>query len=110
MPDTTARPSAEEIAKMHYKIPALVEHGIRCGKPSCTCATSAYRHGPYAYLYWRDVTGHVQRVYVRKAELPLVRDIIARRRAADRERRLALADARAYLRYLRQLAKEDGLW
>jgi len=35
-----------------------------CGKPSCKC-NGDYRHGPYAYLYWRDDLGKAHRVYVR---------------------------------------------
>jgi hypothetical protein len=105
-----ARLSATEFANSHYKTPALVEHGIRCGKPTCKCATSAYRHGPYAYLYWRDGAGDAHRVYVPKAEVARVREIIQLRQAIDRERRQLLAESRAYLRDLRQLGKAYGLW
>jgi len=104
------RLSATEFAESHYKTPALVEHGIRCGKPNCKCARSDYRHGPYAYLYWRDGAGHAHRVYVPKAELARVREIVKLRQAIDRQRHHVLAEARDYLRYLRQLGKEYRLW
>lgn len=111
------RMTATEFAESHYKTPALVEHGIRCGKPNCRCATSAYRHGPYAYLYWRDGRGHPRRRYVRRAEAAEVREVIRLRQAIDRERRQALAQSVAYLRELRirvreleRIGKDRGLW
>lgn len=109
--------SAKQFAESHYKTPAYVEHGIRCGKPNCKCATSDYRHGPYAYLYWRDGLGHPRRRYVRQEETAEVREVIELRQAIDRERRQALARSVAYLRELRmrvrelqQIGKEQGLW
>lgn len=108
----TRRPrrfSAEELANSHYKTPALLEHGIRCGKPNCKCASSDHRHRT-AYLYWRDEAGRAHRVYVPKADVAAVREIITLRRAIDCERRQMLAEARAYLRYLSQLSKEDQAW
>lgn len=111
------RMTAREFAESHYKTPAYVEHGIRCGKPNCKCATSDYRHGPYSYLYWRDALGHPRRRYVRKAEADAAREVIELRRAIDRERRQALAQSMAYLcelrmrvRELQQIGKEQGLW
>lgn len=108
-----SRMTATEFAESHYKTPALVEHGIRCGKSNCRCATSDYRHGPYVYLYWRDALGHPRRRYVRKAEVGAVRDVIHLRQAIDRERRAALAQSRGYLRELRELrllGERYGLW
>lgn len=113
----TARLSATEFAESHYKTPALVVHGIRCGKPKCTCATSEYRHGPYAYLYWRDGLGHPRRRYVRKAEVNQVREIIELRQAIARERRAAMLESKTRLRELRiwvreleRIGKDQGLW
>jgi hypothetical protein len=102
--------SALEFANSHYKTPALVEHGIRCGKPNCKCATSAYRHGPYAYLYWRDGDGRAHRVYVPKAEIAQVRQVVQLRQAIDRQQRQMLAESRAYLRELRQIGKSYAQW
>ena len=94
------RVSAIEFAETHYKVPAFVTHGVRCGDPSCKC-TGDYRHGPYAYLYWRDGLGTAHRVYVRKAEVDEVRAIVERRQWIERERRQLLAESRAYLRLLK---------
>jgi len=101
--------SAIDFAKTHYKTPAYVEHGIRCGKPNCKCAGD-YRHGPYAYLYWRDEFGKAHRLYVRKAEADEVREIIELRQAIAREWRVKLAGARGYIQRLDRMAKEYGLW
>lgn len=102
-------PSATEFVKSHYKTPALVEHGTRCGKPNCRCAGSGHRH-PTAYLYWRDATGRAHRRYVRKAEVERVRELVQLRQAIDRQQRQTLADARAYLRELRQFEQEYQRW
>src|SRR5688572_22096330 len=99
MTDRNVRVSATEFAKTHYKTPALVEHDIRCGKPNCKCRGD-YRHGPYAYLFWRDLFGTAHRRYVRKAEVAAVREIIGARQASDREWRQLLAQSRAYIRHL----------
>jgi hypothetical protein len=109
MSGKTARLSATEFAKTHYKTPALVEHGIRCGKPNCECRGD-YRHGPYAYLYWRDGIGRANRRYVPKAEVDEVRTIIERRQAAQRDQRrerdLARIGVRTLMRWLRELRSE----
>lgn len=108
----TAKPhmTAREFAESHYKTPAFVEHGIRCGKPNCKCATSDYRHGPYCYLYWRDGRGHPRRRYVCKAEAASVREVIQLRQAIDREQRrerdLARLSIRTLMRWLRELRPE----
>lgn len=106
----TPRMTAKEFAESHYKTPAYVEHRIRCGKPNCKCATSEYRHGPYAYLYWRDGRGYTRRRYVRKAEADEVREVIQLRQAIDREQRrerdLARLHVRTLMRWLRELRPE----
>ncbi|CAN5587349.1 hypothetical protein BH23CHL5_BH23CHL5_23210 [soil metagenome] len=109
MTEPNARLSATEFAKTHYKTPALVEHGIRCGKAICKCS-GTYRHGPYAYLYWRDGPGTAHRIYVRQADVHQVREIIELRQAADRQRRRLMAESRGYLSELRNLGKAYGLW
>ncbi len=109
MSERTSHVSATEFAKTHYKTPALVEHGIRCGKPTCKCA-GHYRHGPYAYLYWRDGSGNACRIYVRRADVEAVREIVTLRQRIERERRQLLAESRAYLRLLRQHGKAERLW
>jgi len=115
MSQTGASVSIIEFAESHYKIPALVEHGIRCGKPNCRCATTQHRHRT-ACLYWRD-GAQSRRRYVPKAEVDAVRAIIERRRAERREWRAMLAESREQLRfirwYVRQLqdaGKEQRSW
>ena len=109
MNQNPARVSAIEFAETHYKVPAFVTHGVRCGDPSCKCSGD-YRHGPYAYLYWRDEFGKAHRLYVRKAEAEEVREIIELRQAIAREWRVKLAEARGYIQRLDRMAREYGLW
>ena len=63
----------------------LVRERVKCGKPSCRCA-SGLRHGPYVFLryqYWDGDTGRDRyaREYVPLSELPRVRRWIRRARA-----------------------------
>ncbi len=95
-----------QLAETLYKTPALVSHGVRCGKSTCRCATGK-RLGPYWFLYWREGMRQ-RRCYVKPGELETVRKTVERRRAADlaerQARALALADLRevdAWLRTLR---------
>jgi len=92
-------PSALEFAETFHKTVALVRHRVRCGKPTCRCATGE-GHGPYFFLHWRD--GAVQRRrYVRQADAAAVRRVIERRHRDDRAARLAAAVAADDLRRLR---------
>lgn len=92
-------PSALEIAKSFHKTPALVRHRVRCGRPTCRCATGE-AHGPYWFLRWRE--GSVQRRrYVRHADLAALRAVVERRRQDDAEARLAVVLATVNLRRLR---------
>jgi len=97
-------PAALEIAETLYKTPALVRHRVRCGKPTCRCATGE-GHGPYWFLHWRDGATQRRR-YVRQADVAAVRRVIERRRRDDREARQAAALAGADLRRLRVWLKE----
>ncbi|CAN5692847.1 hypothetical protein BH23CHL5_BH23CHL5_28330 [soil metagenome] len=105
----TARVSVTEFAETHYKIPSLIIHGVRCGKLNCKCSRSQHRHGPYAYLYWRDGLGKAHRLYVRKAEVEQVRGIIELRQMVERERRQLRAQSRDYLSFLNAMAKRYGI-
>lgn len=104
------RLSATDFAQTFYKTPALIGYSIRCGKPNCRCASTDYRHGPYRALFWRDASGQLCRRYVPKAEVARVHEIVQLRKAIDQQQRQTLADARAYLRELRQLGKAYRLW
>jgi len=86
--DAGSAPAVTELAETFPKIPALVAHGTRCGKPNC-CCTRGLLH-PTHYLRWREGTVQRRR-YVRAADVPAVRAILEKRRAERRAERLALA-------------------
>lgn len=96
---------AQDFAKMLYKTPALVRHGVRCGKPACRCRRGDL-HGPYVFLYWRDTQGRQRRRYVKQADVPAVEEIVTSRRAADREARRQIAQAKTELRQLRRWVRD----
>jgi Family of unknown function (DUF6788) len=91
-------------AKTLYKRPALVRHGVRCGKANCRCQRGELHR--YAALYWRDLMGRQRRRYVRQADVPAVEQIITQRRMADRATRRQVADASAELRLMRRRLRE----
>ncbi len=97
--------TALQLADSLYKTPALVVHRVRCGKPTCRCMTGE-GHGPYGFLYWREGSRQRRR-YVRQEELNMVREVVGRRRVADRAERqaraLALAELREVEAWLRTL-------
>lgn len=80
---------------------------IRCGKPTCHCA-SGEAHGPYYYRTWRD-GGRTRKVYVKPDEVDavrkscelhaeyktLLRSIRARRREASAKLRQQWRETRA---------------
>ena len=95
--------SVTDFAKTFPKIPALVAHGTRCGKPHCRC-THGQLH-PTHYLRWRD--GSLQRRrYVRAADVPAVRAILAWRREQRRRERLTHAVSLQSWRRLAQFVAE----
>ena len=104
LPGAAGSPSALEVAETLYKTPALVFHRVRCGKPTCRCAT-AEGHGPFAFLSWREA-GTQRRRYVRRADVDAVGAVVERRRRAEREARRAAALALADLRRLRAWLRE----
>jgi hypothetical protein len=58
----------------------LCEQLVRCGKPTCRCATGRGLHGPYPYLFLREL-GRLKKHYVRKDELEAVKASLATREA-----------------------------
>jgi hypothetical protein len=71
---------------------ALIEQRVRCGKPTCKCASGSEvdLHGPYTYRVWRDDDGKQRKQYVKRSDLEEVRAAIAcreRRLKAEREER-----------------------
>jgi hypothetical protein len=107
----TPAAGAQKLAETLYKTPALVRHGVRCGKVTCHCVRGEL-HGPYAFLYWRDEQSRQRRRYVRQADVAAVEAIVRQRRAADREERrrttLAEAELRQLRRWLREFERGEG--
>ena len=96
--------SATETAETLYKTPALVSHRVRCGKPTCRCATGE-GHGPYTFLYWRE--GQKQhRRYVPAAEVEAVQVIVEARRAAEQAERLVLGQSLETWREIQQWVRD----
>lgn len=85
-----------QLAESLYKTPALVIHRVRCGKPTCHCATGE-GHGPYGFLYWREGTRQRRR-YVKRGEIEEVQEVVERRRTDDCADRRAITTAIADLR------------
>ena len=89
------------LRKQDRENPHIVCEFVRCGKPSCRCATrQKYRHGPYSYLRYEEYdrrTGAIRyrREYIPAGELARVRALVRRSRAAG-------ARARAFLGFLRR--------
>ena len=102
--DAGAGPSATEIAKSLYKIPALLTTWTRCGKPRCRCREGQL-HGPYHALYWRDGAAQRRR-YVRAADVAEVRAILAKRREHRHLMRLGHALSLRSWRELGRLVQE----
>lgn len=75
---------------------SLQTQRIRCGKPSCKCARGELHEG-YHYLYLPPSAG-LSKVYVRRADVPIVREVIEGRKRQAAAFRSELAQARAFLR------------
>ncbi len=97
--------SATETAETLYKTPALVAHRVRCGKPTCRCATGN-GHGPYWFLYWREGATQRRR-YVPAVEVPAVHSVVEGRQGAEQAERLMVEQSletwRGMRRWLRDL-------
>lgn len=63
---------------------------VRCGKPTCRCASgdSADLHGPYHYRFWRE-RGTLRKAYVRRDEIEATRRACRARQDAERQQRAA---------------------
>jgi hypothetical protein len=92
-------------AKTFHKTPALVRHGVRCGKVTCHCHNGTL-HGSYTFLRWRDPDGRQRRRYIRRADEAAVAAIVRERQSADRSARQAAAEAAAELRVLRRWLRD----
>lgn len=64
----------------------LVAEYVRCGKPGCRC-NRGEKHGPYWYLHFRRLEGHIWRArkrYVPADQVAAVRCGLERAKARDR--------------------------
>lgn len=97
-------------AQTFPKIPALVRHPVRCGKPNCRCAKGE-QHESWR-LVWRGPDGKQQHRYVRRDQLEQVRETVTARadaaRAAGREQAAATLELRSLMRLYRDLCRELG--
>lgn len=93
-----------KVAEMLPKIPALVRHPVRCGKPNCRC-TRGVLHDAWR-LYWRDPNGRQRFRYVPKADLDAVQAILDERRQQRMLDRLTLQFGRERVRRLEQWLRE----
>lgn len=80
---------------------------VRCGKPTCRCASgdSADLHGPYHYRFWRE-RGTLRKAYVRRDELEATRRACRARQHAERQQRAARRQFDALLDDFRRRSRE----
>lgn len=69
---------------------------VRCGKANCRCARGELHEG-YYYLYLPPSAG-LSKVYVRRADVPIVRKAIEARKRRAAAFHNELSQARAFLR------------
>ena len=82
----TARGRAPEVPA---ELPGtVILQRVRCGKPSCRCASGdpADLHGPYPYRFWRE-HGTLRKAYVRRDDLEATRRACRARQDAERQQR-----------------------
>ena len=75
---------------------SLQAQRVGCGKPNCRCARGRPHEG-YYYLFLSTPAG-VSKLYVRRADVPLVRAVIVERRRRRRAWRAEFDEVRALLR------------
>ena len=80
---------------------------VRCGKPTCRCASgdSADGHGPYHYRFWRE-DGRLRKAYVRQGELEATRRACQARQEGERQQRAARRQFDVLLRDFRCRSRE----
>lgn len=77
---------------------SLQQQWVRCGKPICKCSRGQL-HGPYFYLFVSMSDG-LWKSYVRRADVPIVRAIIAERKRRHSSFRSELRQAHNLLRQM----------
>ena len=87
--------SLPKIIALARRSGSLQRQRVRCGKPNCKCARGEFHEGYYLFLSSR---AGLSKLYVRRADVPAVRAVIAERRRAARAWRSELNEARAFLR------------
>ena len=96
--DAAGSTSGRERAEALPKIAWVCEQWVTCGRPTCRCARGT-RHGPYAYLFWRE-GGRLRKRYLPAAAAPAVRAALG---AVKEQRSRTRAQARAALDQWRRL-------
>ncbi len=96
--------SLPKILMLAYRGGSLQSQRVRCGKLNCRCALGQLHEG-YYYLFVSHPTG-VHKWYVRRSDIPRVRQVIEERRSREQAWRSELRDAQGFLR---QLLKSAGV-
>ena len=65
---------------------AIVVQWVRHGPGGCQCQ-GGHLHGPYHYLFQMEPVRRLRKRYIRKADVPHVRALVERHRAAQSEKR-----------------------
>ena len=75
---------------------SLCAQSVRCSKPGCRCSRGKLHEG-YYYFFWVTPSGRLSKRYVRRGDVPAVREVIEARRGGEAAFRTELKRARALL-------------
>jgi len=94
--------SLPKILRLAGSSGSLHVQSVRCGKANCKCASGELHEGYYYFF----VQAHTRllKFYVRRADAPAVRAVIAERRRRQRLWRNELNEARTFLRRMMSAA------
>src|SRR5215207_4823719 len=98
-PEGASKKSADSLPKilrLAWGGGSLQAQRVRCGKSNCRCARGRPHEG-YYYLFLSTPAG-MSKLYVRRADVPVVRAVIAERRRRQSAWRSELNEAWAILR------------
>ena len=97
----------KESAKKLPKIirAAVCVQYVRCGKLRCRCSRGEL-HGPYHYCFRREGR-KLKKVYIRKADVEIVREACETSRRTREQERASMSDWRALLDEIRQMEREE---
>jgi Family of unknown function (DUF6788) len=86
-----------KILEMAATTGSLQIQRVRCGKANCKCARGHLHEG--YYFFW-STPGGVRKRYVRRADVPLVRAVVERRKRRSTLFRTELRQARSLLQQM----------